>query len=323
MSDNGTKPGYGGEHLRLAVVVMAWLEALGYDVRFLPQEAGGFDDLLARLERGSIQQQVLVRCLAGEILPHDVDEFAGVLTRETPQGWLLGAGPMSDRVYMRAAPIDALQVFTLPEFLRKHIWEPYIVWLSSLMEQQGIARSYQAPAIQAIESGGRPGEVGPADSLDTLVDAWLRDQDSNELLVVVGEPGSGKTRFCLHYAATQMQRFLANPLRERMPLYVPMAGFSQEAAVFPAIYHQLVAEYRLPFVGGSEIVREMHRRGLLLLILDGFRQGAVGPGQQAPGEDPLAEAGSGRGKAILCRRAEDPRRTQQPFAQIVLGAPPA
>jgi predicted NACHT family NTPase len=88
---------------------------------------------------------------------------------------------------------------------------------------------------------------------------------------LLGEFGTGKTWFCRHYAYRQLERYLKNPVNERLPVLITLRSFAKALTVQQLINDALLEQYRLPFVGSAfEVFQEINRRGKLLLILDGF-----------------------------------------------------
>ena len=88
---------------------------------------------------------------------------------------------------------------------------------------------------------------------------------------LLGEFGAGKTWFCRHYAHRQLEHYLKDTVKERLPLLISLRNFTKALTVQQLINDALLEQFKLPFVGSAfEVFQEMNRRGKLLLILDGF-----------------------------------------------------
>jgi predicted NACHT family NTPase len=107
-------------------------------------------------------------------------------------------------------------------------------------------------------------------SLDAYIDSWLTERGKMHISLL-GEFGAGKTWFCRHYAHRQLERYLKDPVKERLPLLISLRNFTKALTVQQLINDALLEQFKLPFVGSAfEVFQEMNRRGKLLLILDGF-----------------------------------------------------
>ncbi len=146
----------------------------------------------------------------------------------------------------------------------------------------------------------------PIHGLDTFTDGWLQ-QDGTTLLAVIGEFGSGKSWFCRHYVRRQLQRYLADPLHERLPLLIPLRAFREGDALQQVLARALSEEYGLSLQDPElDVLRERNYRGDLVLLLDGFDEM---PG--APGTDALvgrfwqlSGLFEGKSKVVLTSRIE-------------------
>ena len=130
---------------------------------------------------------------------------------------------------------------------------------------------YVDPPVFKIELDpeGRETTRDAFESLDLYVDDWLRETSGRQL-ALFADFGTGKTWFCLHYALRQLSRFLAAPLQERVPFFVPLREFCDLPAG-PLMTSALVSLYKLPFVlNAAEVFKRLATQGRLLLILDAF-----------------------------------------------------
>ncbi|MBI1927490.1 SIR2 family protein [Candidatus Poribacteria bacterium] len=292
----------------LAVEVRTWLQVIRYEVSEPQQRDDRTVEMLATLDEGTVKQRVLVRCIGGEITPADVDALDAVLDRKTPQGWLISDKRVSDRARIRAAEDDAFQVFNLSEFLRQMVWGPYFDELTSLVEADRIPELYVDLACHKQEVDNKGNEVGrdPYESLDAYIDNWLTERGKMHISLL-GEFGTGKTWFCRHYAYRQLERYLKNPAKERMPLLITLREFIKATTAQQLINDALIEQYKLPFVGNAfEVFQEMSRRGKLLLILDGFDEMARQVDYQTVVDNfwELAKLVDENSKVILTSRTE-------------------
>ncbi len=103
----------------LALEVRTWLQAIRFKVGNIEQINERLISFIALLDKGAIQQRVLVRCIGGEITPNDVEELDNTLDRKTPKGWLICDQRVSLGARQKAAEDkEAFRVFVLSEFLK-------------------------------------------------------------------------------------------------------------------------------------------------------------------------------------------------------------
>lgn len=292
----------------LATEVRTWLQAIRYDVVYLEQSTRAARDLLATLEEGSIKQQVLVRCIDGEVSGAHVDELIKLLDRKVPQGWLVSEKRISKSARIRASKDVSVKVFNLAGFLQAMIWGTYFAALSDLVDNEGIPSLYVDPACYKLEITGEGRQIGKdeRDSLDEYIDEWLIERGKMHISLL-GEFGAGKTWFCRHYAYRQLQRFLRDPTRERLPLLITLRMFAKAMTAQQLINDALLEQYNLPFVGSAyDVFLNMNRRGKLLLILDGFDEMAKQVDYQTVVDNfwELGKLANDGSKVILTSRTE-------------------
>lgn len=255
----------------LADEIRIWLRAVRYETSDAARPADRAIDMVATLDLGTVKQKVLVRCIGGEITPEDVDELDKLLDRRTPQGWLISDKRVSAAARERIAGDDALQVFTLAEFLRQKVWGPYFDAVTALVAKDRITDFYVDVGCYKQELNNKA-ELAKDnhESLEAYIDGWLKERGKMHVSLL-GSFGTGKTWFCRHYAITQLQRYLDDPANQRLPLLITLRTFAKAMTAEQLINDALLEQYKLLFLGSAfEVFQEMNRRGKLLLILDGF-----------------------------------------------------
>lgn len=301
--------------VELAKEIRTWMRAIRYDVTEPLLANDRYVDMVATLEQGALKQRVLVRCVDGEIAAQDVDELDGQLDRKITQGWLISDRRVSDSARKQAFQNDAVQLFNFSEFLRLKVWEPYFVVLRTLVETIRISDFYVDIGCykQITDEEGNALSKESYPSLDEFIDSWLRERGKMHISLL-GDFGSGKTWFCRHYAYRQLDRYLENPIHERLPLLITLRAFAKAMTVQQLINDALIEQYKLQFVGSAfEVFQEMNRQGKLLLILDGFDEMARQVDYQTVVDNfwelaRLVDVGS---KVILTSRTEYFRRAKE------------
>ena len=296
--------------LNLSNEIRIWLVTIRYET----SEPKQFDyrtiDMIATLEFGILKQRVLVRCIEGEITQADVRELNKLLDRKIPQGWLICNKSISNEAREIAAKDEAFKVFTLQEFLREMVWGSYFDTLEAMVKkgEGSILKVYMDLGCfkQMMDAGGNLTDREIHPSLDNYIDNWLIEQDKMHISLL-GEFGTGKTWFCRHYAYRQLERYLKDPINERLPLLITLRDYTKATTAQQLINDALLEQYKLPFFGSAfEVFQEMNRRGKLLLILDGFDEMARQVDYQTVVDNfwELANLVREKSKVILTSRTE-------------------
>jgi hypothetical protein len=295
--------------LELTKEVQSWLRAIGYEVGEIKQDSDARSvHMLAIFESGTVKQNVLVRCIGGEITAADVEAIDKDLDRKTPQGWLISDKRVSDSARKQASEDEGIQVFTLSEFLRHKVWGPYIDALNALVLKAKIPDLYVDPGCYRQDTNDREqrSEKEAYTSLDDYMDKWL-DERGMMHISLLGDFGSGKTWFCRHYAYRQLNLYLDDPGNKRLPLLITLRDFNKATTGKQVINDALLEQYKLPFAGSAfDAFQEMNKQGKLLLILDGFDEMARKVDYQTVVDNfwELASLVDDKSKIILTSRTE-------------------
>lgn len=214
--------------IELAEEVRIWLRAIRYEVNDLQKRDERIVDMVATMEQGTVKQRVLVRCIGGEIASNDVDSLDKTLDRKTPQGWLISDKRVSDGARKRAAGDGAFRVFNLSDFLQQMVWGPYFDALKALVEKSEIPNLYVDLKCykQMMDASGNVNSEEKYSSLDNYIDNWLTERGKMHISLL-GEFGAGKTWFCRYYAYRQLERYLKDPVNERLPLLITLRSFAK------------------------------------------------------------------------------------------------
>ena len=143
-------------------------------------------------------------------------------------------------------------------------------------------------------------------SLDEYIGGWLKEHGKMHISLL-GEFGTGKTWFCRHYAYRQLERYLNDPINERLPLLVTLRDFNKAATPQQLINDSLLEKYKLHFVGSAyDVFQKINEEGKLLLILDGFDEMAQKSSYQTIADNfwELTELVVQNSKVILTSRKE-------------------
>ena len=180
---------------------------------------------------------------------------------------------------------DHLGCYTLDELLDQDAnFSSYLTWLESEIQKRGIDQKYVPLACLKEEvdpdTQQRIGISRYDDRdgwIEGYIDRWL-DDPAKEHISVLGEFGTGKTWFALHYAWKALQRYREAQRRgrdrPRLPLVVPLRDYAKAVSVESLFSEFFFRKHEIPIPGYSAF-EQLNRMGKLLLIFDGFDEMAA------------------------------------------------
>ncbi len=273
--------------MALAGQMRDWFEILGY--KFESYEVWTVDYfewvIDIRVRRGRYDR-ILVRGIDGEAGVKDLRALAAsVAGQKADEGWLVTARRISQAARGELETVDELAGFTWDELLDQDAdFSGYVSWLEAEIEQRGILDRYVPLACVKEEvdsvSHQRLGmsRYGESDGwIEGYVDRWL-DDPAKEHLSVLGEFGTGKTWFALHYAALALKKYTkasaAGMVRPRLPIVIPLRDYAKAVSVESLFSEFFFRKHEIPIPGYSAF-EQLNRMGKLLLIFDGFDEMAA------------------------------------------------
>jgi hypothetical protein len=278
----------------LATQLHDWFETLGY--KFEPHRVWGtnYFEWVINVPARRRYDRVLVRGMAGEAGIGDFTALRqSVSQQQTDEGWLVTNRRISPACRTERAKKENqnLYCYTLDELLDQTAdFSGYLSWLEDEIIRRGIDRMYVPLACTKEEFDPvKKQKVGMSHYgqqdgwIDGYVDRWLADP-AKEHLSVLGEFGTGKTWFALHYAWTALQRYQdakqRGVERPRLPVVIPLRDYAKAVSVESLFSEFFFRKHEIPIPGYSAF-EQLNRMGKLLLIFDGFDEMAARVNRQA------------------------------------------
>lgn len=115
---------------------------------------------------------------------------------------------------------------------------------------------------------------GKTFALDDLVRVFLADTGNTNLLLILGSSNSGKTCFLSHCFAGLSRQFLKYPDKERIPVFISLAAYSDIPDIEKIILKEFQTTYHVEI--SEEAFRESCRKGKFAFLLDGFDKMTAG-----------------------------------------------
>ena len=303
----------------LAQQVRAWFETLGYRFESYEVRAEDYFKWIINVPTRRGYDRILVRGIEGEAEVSDVAALRKAVDEQrTDEGWLVAARRKSQAACEEVEKRENRDLFcyTFDELLDEHAdFSSYLDWLEAEVKHRGIDKMYVPLACTKEEfdpvTKGKIGESRYDERngwIDGYIDRWL-DDPSKEHISILGEFGTGKTWFALHYAWTALQRYREakerGVERPRLPLVIPLRDYAKAVGVESLFSEFFFRKHEIPLPGYSAF-EQLNRMGKLLLIFDGFDEMAARVDRQKMINNfwELAQVVVPGAKAILTCRTE-------------------
>lgn len=299
----------------LAQNLRAWFDVQGYTFEDYHKEGDAYFEWIINIPTRRRVDRILVRGVEGEADMMDLNALQQrVLRMGADEGWLIAPRRVAQAVRQVAKEraYRDLYCYTFDEFLDEEIdFSHYLEWLEEEVKQQGIDRLYVSHGCTKYEYDFASSKTynSQYDSLDEYIGQWL-DDPTKEHISILGEFGTGKTWFSLHYAWILLQAYRqAQKLgrkRPRLPLLIPLRDYAKEIDVDSLFLKFVFRKHNITGLRNYAAFEQLNRMGKLLLIFDGFDEMAdrVDRDKMVKNFWELARAVVPGAKAILTSRTE-------------------
>ena len=305
----------------LSQQMKGWFETLGYP--FEKHEVWGensFEWILKVPVRRGRFDRVLVKGVSGIVkAEHVLSLREATDALKVQEGWLIAAQRISPGAREEVKQHDGLLCYTFDEMLDLDAdFSGYLERLTKDIQDRGIDRKYVSLACTTDEINPKTQQklrVSRYENIDSYIDTWL-EEPSKEHVSVLGEFGTGKTWFALHYAWEALQKYQKakkeGRSRPRLPLVVPLRDYAKAISV-RSLFSEFFFDKHEILVPGYSAFEQLNRMGKLLLIFDGFDEMAARVDRQATIDNfwELAKAVVPGSKVILTCRTEHFSEAQQ------------
>jgi hypothetical protein len=307
-----------GEALeQFAKALRAWFGALHYEIEPNPRQTADYFEWLVRIPVRSRFDRILLRGIVRETSIVDLQEMqAGIQQWAPDEAWLVTDYLVSPAVVEWAERQRyRILCLTFDELIDQDVdFRPYIDWLNRKVQELGIAEDYLQlsctkpeidPQTQHYLGTSRYG--APEGGVEGYIDRWLEAPEKNHLSIL-GEFGTGKTWFTLHYAWQELQKYQVakqkKMRRPRLPLVMQLRTYAKAANVENVLADFFFAQHGIRL--NNAVFERLNEMGRLLLIFDGFDEMAEKTNRQKMADHfwQLAQVAILGSKVILTSRKE-------------------
>jgi predicted NACHT family NTPase len=300
--------------------IAEWFQALGFQRDSLPQREGKYVEWIIQVpQRRAKFDRVLIRATIHEVGLNDLDNLRrGVAQLRVDEGWLVTNVWINQSVrqaLVKPKPEDeGLTCLTLDELIDQDAdFTPYFEWLKKEVEDKKIADLYVPLSctkgeFDPITRTLRPNTGNDAkEDIDFYIDRWLASPVT-EHVSILGEFGTGKTWFTLHYAWKCLQAYQAAKSkglpRPRLPLVIRLRDYAKSLDVSNVMAGFFFNQHNIKL--NHAVFDKLNQMGKLLLIFDGFDEMANKVDRQKMVENfrELAKVVTPNSKVLLTCRTE-------------------
>ena len=273
----------------LAQQMRDWFNTLGYPFeKHEIWQDNCFEWIINIPVRRNRYDRILVRGMTGEVKRKDVIVLnLKVKEQRTDKGWLVTNRRISKaaRFEINNPKNNCLGCFTFDELVAIDAdFSGYLKWLEEEVKIRGIDKGYIPLACRKEEFDSVSRQrlavsyyTEKDGGIDGYIDRWL-DDPAKEHISVLGEFGTGKTWFALHYAWTALKRYQDAQHRgvqlPRLPLVISLRDYAKAVSVESLFSEFFFRQHEIPIPGYSAF-EQLNRMGKLLLIFDGFDEMAA------------------------------------------------
>ncbi|WP_293940106.1 NACHT domain-containing protein [Sphingobacterium sp. UBA5996] len=193
------------------------------------------------------------------------------------EAWLITFGRISSAAKNACSKGEFSQIFVyhFDELIDQDVdFTQYFEWLEKEVKQKNIDQFY-VPLFatqKEIDQDNRKIIATNTYLVDDHVDQWI-DDPVKKHISVLGEFGTGKTWFTLHYASVKLKEYLKSKRsglkRSRIPIFIPLRDYAKAASIESLLSEFFFRKHNSP-IPTYEAFLELNRLGKLLIIFDGF-----------------------------------------------------
>ncbi len=258
-------------------------------------------DIYAELSQGFSTFRVIVECKNKNsdkgVEIADFNKFEGIFYRlrnenKADQGYFITKQPLSPDAQALADESPIITALTYDQLINKIIdfsgylerviydYEHYEKYdpmkrrarqpIIEIMERANLYKYYVPLKFLLINDGTEKfdGKFTHSDDLFDYVIKWHDEADSTRLSIL-GDYGTGKSSFALQLTYELAKRYEANPIGNRIPVFVSLKDYAKDIDIESVITGLLMNRYGIK-LAGFDAFRKMLELGKLLLIFDGF-----------------------------------------------------
>lgn len=258
--------------------VKNWFKAIGYRFEMECKIEENQSEFIININNRRGYDRILILCVSETIeITHLEKLKQEVKIHNCLEGWAITYRRIDKSVKNKTGKeqYENLFCYTIDELLDENInFSGYFDWLENEVKSKQIDKNY-IPLYCKKDVFEKEKNIRLDTSkyeIEKYIDQWL-DDPAKKHISVLGEFGTGKTWFALHYAWIKLQEYKNTKERgikqQRIPIVIPLRDFSKAVNIESVFSEFFFKKHNSPIPTYDAFV-ELNKMGKLLLIFDGF-----------------------------------------------------
>ncbi|MCZ4693903.1 NACHT domain-containing protein [Ancylomarina euxinus] len=258
--------------------VKNWFTTIGYSFEGFESIKDNQSEFIINIPNRRGYDRILILCVAE---PIDITHFEKLRQdlekQKCDEGWAITFKRIDKSVRKKAGNCEHKNIFcyTIDELLDESInFTGYFDWLEDEVKSTKIDTNF-IPLYCKKEVFDNEKKLKLDTNeypIDKYIDQWI-DDPAKKHISVLGEFGTGKTWFTIHYAWKKLQQYKSAKHkginRPRIPIVIPLRDFAKAVNIESVFSEFFFKKYDSPIPTYNAFV-ELNKMGKLLLIFDGF-----------------------------------------------------
>ncbi len=303
-----------------------WLKCLKHEIDSYDYREKGVFEFISRAPKRRGFESILIRGVEGAI---NSDQVKILSERKknfnTEEAWIVSIRRVDPLARDEAKKHRNVFVYNFDDLIDETAnFNKYFEWLENECKIKEIDKYYVDLSCTKPEFdiSGKESGINRYKTIDEYIEVWLSDP-AKEHISLLGEFGTGKTWFCLHYAFEMLNEYKKAKdkgiERPRLPIVIPLRDYAKAVSVESLFSEFFFRKHEIGLPGYSAF-EQLNKMGKFLLIFDGFDEMAQKTDYQQTVNNfwELAKIVVPGSKAILTCRTEHFRYAQE--GRDILGA---
>ncbi|MBX4270337.1 NACHT and WD40 repeat domain-containing protein [Clostridium estertheticum] len=261
-----------------------WFKALNYKFGKLDIENSDSIIFVIKIPERRKTIDVLIYAITTEIKVEHIENVSSLLDNyDCDEGWVITDYTVSKAAkdFCEKEENSNTFCYNFDELIEETIdFSKYFKWVENQIHAKNIDKYYVQLACKKIEVHSITKKIMAENIYDEndgwmegYIDIWMEDHQK-EHISILGEFGTGKTWFTLHYTEQLIKKYMDAKTkrlpRPRIPIFIQLRDFSKALSVDILISDFFFRKHNIEIMGAFNAFKQLNKMGKLILIFDGF-----------------------------------------------------
>ncbi|AJG97589.1 hypothetical protein LF65_00968 [Clostridium beijerinckii] len=269
---------------KFKINLQEWFKALGYEFGHINIEDDDRVIFVVKIPERRKIIDVLVYAITTEIKVEHIDYVNSLIKNyDCQEGWIITDYTVSNAAkdFCETEEQSDIFCYNFDELIEETIdFSKYFNWIEAQINDKNIDEHYVQLACEKVELHSKTKRFMAKSIynesngwMEGYIDIWIED-NQKEHISILGEFGTGKTWFTLHYTWRLIKKYKeakAKRLpRPRIPIFIQLRDFSKALSVETLISDFFFRKHNIEIMGAFNAFKQLNKMGKLILIFDGF-----------------------------------------------------